>query len=115
MSVIRAQDVIDVLTDWFDLEEDQVIIGPNTRMVVRARHIIMYFLRDAGLSWPEVASKLECDHSTAIYGARRVELQRGKDQQYWDDLIEIENLINERYSQRQKTQFKASSGADTPP
>jgi len=110
--ILKAQIVIDVITDWFDLEKGQVIFGPNTRMTVKARHTIMYFLRLSGLSWQEIAAKLECDHSTAMLGASRIGVQRGKNKQIKADLIEIETMINEKQTQRQ-TQLTGSAEPNT--
>lgn len=51
-----------------------VIASPTRNAVVtEARHIACWLLRDAGRTYPEIGRRIGRDHTSAIYGVRKVD------------------------------------------
>lgn len=71
----RMKLLTDVQTICQELHVDieLMLSGTRTPSVVRARHACSVKLRSYGLSFPEIAKALGCDHTTVMYAVRRAE------------------------------------------
>lgn len=49
------------------------MIHGTSRRYARPRHVVMWLLRDAGMSLPAIGATLGRDHTSVLYGVRRVE------------------------------------------
>ena len=76
--------IMDLVSSQFGVEKSDLIGRGGSRRVNRARHVAMYLCRrltDASLI--EIARGFgRKDHSTVIYGIKRVEKEREKDRKF---------------------------------
>ena len=69
----RARGIIDAVAGWHDVEPVALVSKHRGQWVTAARHVAMWLLREAGLSYPDIGRALGRDHTSAIYGVRRVD------------------------------------------
>lgn len=71
---ISADDVVDIVTDFYSLDKDFIYQKTRKKEVVKPRQIIMYILReDFGVSYPTIGQKLGGrDHTTVIHSCEKV-------------------------------------------
>lgn len=62
-----------VACSHFEVDGDDILNGSRDRQVVRAKHVAMWLMREAGHSYPDIGRELGCDHTTVINAVRRVE------------------------------------------
>lgn len=71
--------VFQVVCDQFDVTKDDLKGPCRSRSIVRPRQIAMSLMRDAGggrLSYPQIGHHFNRDHTTVLFGMRRVEEYR---------------------------------------
>ncbi|MEX0934041.1 MAG: chromosomal replication initiator protein DnaA [Candidatus Paceibacterota bacterium] len=71
---ISTEDVVEIVTDFYNLEKDFIYQKTRRREVVKPRQIIMFLLReDFGVSYPTIGQKLGGrDHTTVIHSCEKV-------------------------------------------
>jgi chromosomal replication initiation ATPase DnaA len=57
----------------YTVDTQTVLDGSRAQAAVDARHTFMWLMRLNGRSFPDIAAELGMDHTTAMYGVRRVE------------------------------------------
>ena len=61
--------IIELVAERFNLPEWRLLGRLQTQKVAFARHVAMYLLREAGLTYPRIAQLLnKANHTTAIHG-----------------------------------------------
>ena len=88
--------VIQVVSEFYDLKEKELLSSSRKKEIVRPRQIAMYLLReDLKNSYPFIGRKLGGkDHTTVIHACEKVLKEMGKD----EGLTEEINLIRRRVS-----------------
>lgn len=76
---LSAADVIvDAAARRYGVKRSYILSERQDAAVVEARHLAMYQMRDQlGWSYPWIGRFLDRDHTTVIYGCRKVELRKG--------------------------------------
>lgn len=73
-------EVLDAVSRCSGIDRETLIAPGKRRPVVRARHLVMYLIRELcpRTSLPAIGFLLNRDHTTVLYGCRRAEaLLRG--------------------------------------
>ena len=66
--------VLESISEHWGFSREQLIGGCRIRELVTARHIAMYVLRQAGLSYPAIAREIGGrDHTTVMHGVAKIE------------------------------------------
>jgi chromosomal replication initiator protein len=70
----EARRIIAAAAAHFGVEVNDVLSPSRMRKLVQPRHVAMWLLRQRGLSFPQIARRMNRgDHTTALHGARAVE------------------------------------------
>ncbi|GAG51131.1 unnamed protein product, partial [marine sediment metagenome] len=90
-----TQAVLDAVAQYFDLDAPALTGKSRAMEIAEARHISMYLLReDAQQRVTEIARLLGGrDHSTIIYGLRKIDNALTKDPQFARQIGEIRTLL----------------------
>lgn len=71
---LESQKVLQKVAQAYNFTVDDLINHDRTPSLVQARHIVMYLLRtDLALSFPNIAVLLDRDHTTILYGCKKVQ------------------------------------------
>lgn len=73
LSTTEAQ-IFTAVAQYFEVTEVQIVSESRDQLVMKARHVVCWLLRDHGMSYPAIGKALGGrDHSTAINSVRRVQ------------------------------------------
>lgn len=88
---VSIKDVVNTVSDYYNLEDDSIYEKTRRKEIVRARQVVMYLLReDFNVSYPLIGQKLGGkDHTTVIHSYLKVKNDIKEDPQL---LQEIENI-----------------------
>lgn len=65
--------IIQASAEHFGVEISDMLCPSRMRVLVAPRHVCMWLLRERGLSFPQIARRMNRgDHTTAIHGVRAV-------------------------------------------
>lgn len=64
---------VNLAAETFIVPAQAIYSSDRSKHVVAARHVAMWLLRDAGMSLPAIGATLGRDHTSVLYGVRRVE------------------------------------------
>lgn len=92
--VITSTQLIRMVSQFYDLKEDDLLTPSRRKEIVKPRQIAMYLLReDLKNSYPTIGRKLGGkDHTTVIYGCEKITEELGKN----DSLVEEIRLIRQK-------------------
>ncbi len=68
--------IVDAVSEATGIPSKHILSKIRTAPVARARQIVMYEARKAGLSYPQIGRALGRDHSTVVVGVRTEEKRR---------------------------------------
>ncbi len=87
--------VIKVVSEFYEIEEKEILSNSRKREVVKPRQIAMYILReDLKFSFPFIARKFGGkDHTTVIYACEKIEEMLKKDEGLSEEIKEIRARI----------------------
>ncbi len=73
---ITSQDIINISSQYFNIDKKQILNGSRQPQIVQARQIAMYLCRDLlGLSYPNIGKMFGGkDHSTVMYSIKKINL-----------------------------------------
>jgi len=91
---VSARKIIQMVAEFYDLREKDILAHSRKKEIVRPRQIAMYLLRDElKASYPLIGKKFGGkDHTTAIYACEKI----GKELQESEILTDELNLIRQR-------------------
>lgn len=72
-----VQKIVDAVSEQTGIPARHILSQKRTAPVCRARQIVMYEARLAGLSYPQIGDALGRDHSSVVHGARAEKKRRG--------------------------------------
>lgn len=70
--------IVDAVSEATGIPAKHILSQKRTAPVARARQIVMYEARRAGLSYPQIGEALGRDHTSVIHGVRAEEKRRGQ-------------------------------------
>ena len=91
---VSARKIIQMVAEFYDLKEKEILAASRKKEIVRPRQIAMYLLRDElKASYPLIGKKFGGkDHTTAIYACEKI----GKELQESEILTDELSLIKQR-------------------
>ncbi|MBW2136256.1 MAG: chromosomal replication initiator protein DnaA [Deltaproteobacteria bacterium] len=89
---------------YFGISASDLVSSRKNRAFSYPRHVAMYLARKyTTLSYKEIGHSLgHKDHSTVLYGIRRIERSRDRDRKVLSDLKQIENIMNYKSGHKTK-------------
>lgn len=69
--------IVDAVSEQTGIPARHILSQKRTAPVARARQIVMYEARLAGLTYPQIGDALGRDHSSVVHGVRVEKKRRG--------------------------------------
>ncbi len=93
---VSIQNVVKVISEFYDLKEDLIYEKTRRKEIVKARQIIMYILReDFNVSYPLIGQKLGGkDHTTVIHSCLKVKNDIKENPKIIEELEQIRILFS---------------------
>ena len=94
---VTAARIIELTTEIFGFDVEQIIGGSRRRPLVDARQVAMYVTRNmTDLSFPDIGKEFgNRDHTTVMHACRKIEARMGERQQIFDKVTELQQRLNE--------------------
>ena len=95
--VITANDILDAVSEYYDMDLSQLTSIRQTKDIVVARQISMYIMRElTDLSYPKIGEVFKGkDHTTIMHACKKVENLCKKDQNITSQINDIINKLKE--------------------
>lgn len=92
---VSIQNVVKTISDFYEVEEENIYEKTRRKEIVRARQLIMYILReDFNISYPLIGQKLGGkDHTTVIHSCLKIKNDLKGDQKLVRDLEQIRTMF----------------------
>ncbi len=89
------EDIIRIITDFYNIEEENVYKKTRKKEVVKPRQIIMYILReDYNIAYPTIGQKLGGrDHTTVIHSYEKIKKELETDSVLSQEIHQIRNML----------------------
>lgn len=93
--MISVNELIKIISDFFNIEEKSIVDKTRRKEVVRPRQIIMYILReDFNISYPTIGDKLGGrDHTTVIHSCEKIKNDLKIDNTLSQQINQIRSMI----------------------
>lgn len=94
--LISIKDVVKIVSDFYNIEENNIYEKTRKKEVVKPRQVIMYILReDMNISYPSIGEKLGGrDHTTVIHSCEKVKEEIKSNQILLQEVNHIRSLIS---------------------
>ncbi len=94
--LISIKDVVKIVSDFYNIEENNIYEKTRKKEVVKPRQVIMYLLReDMNISYPSIGEKLGGrDHTTVIHSCEKVKEEIKSNQVLLQEVNHIRSLIS---------------------
>lgn len=86
-------ELIKLVSDWYNIPVDDVMGPCRSKTVAEARSVVMYLLRQRKYRLRDVGTILNKDHTTVIYGCRRVASRIKTDREFAVQIAYLCNLV----------------------
>lgn len=95
IKVANPKKIIQVVVDFYDLKERDIINNSRKKEIVKPRQVIMYFLREElKCSYPFIGKRVGGkDHTTAIYGCEKIKKEINKNENFKEEISLIKQKI----------------------
>ncbi len=92
---VSIKDVIKVISDFYDITENNIYEKSRRKEVVKPRQLIMYLLReDFKISYPTIGEKLGGrDHTTVIHSCEKIKNDLKEDVMLFQEVQQIRALL----------------------
>ncbi|HVT75138.1 MAG TPA: chromosomal replication initiator protein DnaA [Candidatus Paceibacterota bacterium] len=92
---VSVKDIVKIVSDFYNIEENNIYEKTRKKEVVKPRQIIMYLLReDMNISYPSIGEKLGGrDHTTVIHSCEKIKEDIKSNQILLQELNHIRSLI----------------------
>ncbi|HVU06494.1 MAG TPA: chromosomal replication initiator protein DnaA [Candidatus Paceibacterota bacterium] len=92
---VSVKDVVKIVSDFYNIEENNIYEKTRKKEVVKPRQVIMYLLReDMNISYPSIGEKLGGrDHTTVIHSCEKIKEDIKSNQVLLQELNHIRSLI----------------------
>ncbi len=93
---VSIKDVVKIVSDFYNIEENNIYEKTRKKEVVKPRQVIMYLLReDMNISYPSIGEKLGGrDHTTVIHSCEKIKEDIKSNQILRQELNHIRSLIS---------------------
>ncbi|MBX4209395.1 chromosomal replication initiator protein DnaA [Candidatus Parcubacteria bacterium] len=92
---VSVKDIVKIVSDFYNIEENNIYEKTRKKEVVKPRQVIMYLLReDMNISYPSIGEKLGGrDHTTVIHSCEKIKEDIKSNQILVQELNQIRSLI----------------------
>lgn len=92
---LSVKDVVKIVSEFYNIEEDNIYNKTRRKEVVRPRQVVMYILReDFSVSFPSIGEKMGGrDHTTAIHSYEKVKEELKTDQLLQQEISQIRLML----------------------
>ena len=92
---VSVKDVVKIVSDFYNIEENNIYEKTRKKEVVKPRQVIMYLLReDLNISYPSIGEKLGGrDHTTVIHSCEKIKEDIKSNQLLLQEVNHIRSLI----------------------
>lgn len=93
--VVNIEDVVQTVSDFYDIDEEKVYSKTRKRNIVKPRQVIMYLLReDFSFAYPAIGEKIGGrDHTTVIHSYKKIKEGITTDSELVQELNQIRSLL----------------------
>jgi len=93
--VITPKRIIQIVADFYDLKEKDLLMASRKKEIVRPRQIAMFLLRqELKNSFPYIGRKFSGkDHTTAIHSFKKIQKELDKDKKLEEEIVLIKEQI----------------------
>lgn len=79
---MKPETIIEVVSTYYSHDPDTISGPSRIASVARARHVVMYLLRESGLSYERIGQWLgDRDHTTVMHGVATIESRQQTDEE----------------------------------
>lgn len=89
VTTARVSDVLAIASDITDVHHRDITGTPRFPEIVRVRQACFLISREAGHSYPEIARRMNRDHSAVHYGVKIAWLRERADAEYGEFVAEL--------------------------
>jgi chromosomal replication initiator protein len=92
---VPIDDIIQIIADFYNVDEESIHKKTRKRKVVKPRQIIMYVLReDYGIPYPTIGEKIGGrDHTTVIHSYEKIKDELNVDSQLAQEINQIRSML----------------------
>ncbi|MFB6307451.1 MAG: helix-turn-helix domain-containing protein, partial [Flavobacteriales bacterium] len=92
---VPMDEIIQVISDYYNVDEESIYKKTRKRKVVKPRQIIMYILReDYGIPYPTIGEKIGGrDHTTVIHSYEKIKENLKVDSQLAQEINQIRSML----------------------
>ena len=92
---ISPEKIVESVCQFYNIPQDNLIKQGRSKYIVLPRQITMYLLRtEMNYSFPRIANFLnKKDHTTVIYGCKKIEIQAQNSPNLQSDLAKIKEIL----------------------
>lgn len=93
--MVSVKDVVKIVSDFYNIDEKDILEKTRRKEVVKPRQVAMYILReDFNISYPTIGEKLGGrDHTTVIHSCEKVKNDLKVDSSLSQEIDQIRNLL----------------------
>lgn len=93
---VSVKDIVKIVSDFYNIEENNIYEKTRKKEVVKPRQVIMYILReDMNISYPSIGEKLGGrDHTTVIHSCEKIKEDIKSNQTLLQEVNHIRTLIS---------------------
>jgi chromosomal replication initiator protein len=93
--VLKTEEVVQIVSDYYDIDQDYIYKKIRKKEFVKPRQIIMYLLReDFKVSFPTIGEKLGGrDHTTVMHSCEKVKKDLAKDFDLQKEIEDIRSMF----------------------
>ncbi|MBI2086776.1 MAG: chromosomal replication initiator protein DnaA [Candidatus Zambryskibacteria bacterium] len=93
--IMAVKDVVRIISDFYNIKEDNIYEKTRHKEIIRPRQIIMYILReDFNISYPSIGDRLGGrDHTTVIHSCEKVKNDIKEDRELLEEIEQIRGLL----------------------
>ena len=90
MNIITVNNILDIVSEYFGVDKEDILHGGRTRHLARPRQISMYLAyKYTGNSTPALGRKFGKHHTTVVYACRVV----GEGEEYKSILYDLDKVL----------------------
>lgn len=92
---VSVRDVIDIVSNFYDIDNQQIYEKTRRKEIVKPRQVVMYLLReDFSVSYPVIGQKLGGrDHTTVMHSCEKIKNDIKNDNTLYQEVEQLRSLL----------------------
>lgn len=93
---VCVKDIVKTISNFYNIDENDIYNKTRKKEVVRPRQVIMYVLRDVfGISYPSIGEKLGGrDHTTVIHSCEKIKREVETNPSFLQEVSKIKSMLS---------------------